>query len=64
MTYKVFCKKGHECIRESCKAGEGWFCPICDIDADEMSSAMGISEMEHEQDEVTPYGTKDEYGGL
>lgn len=32
--------------------------------AEAMSQAMGISEMEHEQDEVTPFGTKDEYGGL
>ena len=30
----------------------------------EMERAMGITEMEREQDKVTEYGTKDEYGGL
>ncbi len=29
-----------------------------------LDAMMGITEMRHEQDVVTPYGTRDEYGGL
>lgn len=31
----VKCGKGHLCQYESCIAGGGWFCPICDRDEDD-----------------------------